>query len=590
MVWSDLTDESQDIGVVANNYRNVLHMDGVPDGAGNTFEQSDRNRFGMNFGSFGNMNSGDLVNAKVGKGIEFDGVDDLLRAKKDVIWEASSVGYISMWFRSATSGTGCLFSRRTGVGTGDSMNLFLISGTLRVDFGSASLWDTGWTAAANTWYHIAVQTDGSTRRLFVNGVQVATQSSTIGWPTGGAYHHVQIGASITSATASGNYFSGIIDEFRLKHSTQDNGFFLTEYNNQNSPSTFYSVGTLETAIVVTDRNQTGNTRIGLVTTRDQAGNTRISKIVTRDQNGNVRITRAESRLQLGNLRVRRTVNQTRIGNARIQVTSTRNQTGISRVQRQTSANQQGSMLVEKTQDRAQEGDTRIERTSVQAQLGAASIESFYIAYFQDQPGRVSIRKDTDRSIVGSSRVQRQHTVEQVGETRIERIIEGEIVGDVRIERTEDRNQVGVASIFTDKDKRQFGDVRIQRTELRIIEANTRITAPATHIQLGNMRITVETLRDQIGNLSVKRQPVIDQPGHAIIAKEMLADQLGAAWIIRVNDYDNVPRIGIRPQIGGRPSTIRQRPHTDMNVAISQTGRVAERPRVNIVNTRPRARQ
>lgn len=246
MVWSDLADESQDIGVVANNYRNVLHMDGIPDINSSTFEQSDRNRFGMNFGSFGSMTAADVVDAKVGKGIEFDGVDDLLRAKKDVIWEASSVGYISMWFKSNTSGTGCLFSRRTGVGTGDSMNLFLISGQLRVDFGSSSLWSTGWSAAANTWYHIAVQTNGSTRRLFVNGVQVATQSSSIGWPTGGVYHHVQLGASITNATDSGNFFEGVIDEFRLHHAAQDNGFFLTEYNNQNDPSIFYSLSKAET--------------------------------------------------------------------------------------------------------------------------------------------------------------------------------------------------------------------------------------------------------------------------------------------------------------------------------------------------------
>ena len=45
---------------------------------------------------------------------------------------------------------------------------------------------------------------------------------------------------------SGNYFNGIIDEFRLHHASQDNGFFLTEYNNQNSPPTFYSLSEADT--------------------------------------------------------------------------------------------------------------------------------------------------------------------------------------------------------------------------------------------------------------------------------------------------------------------------------------------------------
>jgi hypothetical protein len=242
--WADAVAVTDNIGVVSNNYRCVTHLNSAPNAVATDFEQADVNRFGMNFGSFGNMSSADLVDAKFGKGINFDGSNDLLRAKYDVIWHASSVGYVSFWFKAdSVASTGCLFSRRTGVGTGDSMNLFLVAGTgLRVDFGSASLWNTGWIPSAGTWYLLAVQTDGTTRRLFVNGSQVATQASAVGWPTGGSYHHVQLGASVTDATNSGNFYDGIISEFRLYHSTYDNGFFTTEYNNQNSPSTFYSVG------------------------------------------------------------------------------------------------------------------------------------------------------------------------------------------------------------------------------------------------------------------------------------------------------------------------------------------------------------
>lgn len=245
--WSDLSDPWVDIGVVANNFRVVSHLRGTPDASTSTYDIADVNRFAMNFNAY-NMDSSDVVDAKVGKGIDFDGFNDFLRAKYDVIWHASATGYISMWFKTDTvATTGCLFSRRTGVGTGDSMNIFLISGGLRVDFGSASLWTTGWTASAGVWYHMAVQTDGATRRLFINGVQVATQASAVGWPTAGSYHHVQIGASITDATNSGNFYDGIIDEFRLYHAVRDNGYFLTDYNNQNNPSTFYSIGSIATA-------------------------------------------------------------------------------------------------------------------------------------------------------------------------------------------------------------------------------------------------------------------------------------------------------------------------------------------------------
>ena len=76
----------------------------------------------------------------------------------------------------------------------------------------------------------------------------------------------------------------------------------------------------------------------------------------------------------------------------------------------------------------------------------------------------------------------------------------------------------------------------------------------------------------------------------IIAKAVDAVITGGAFIIRVNDYINVPRIGIRPQIGGQPNIVDGRGVTDINVAKSRAGRIAERPRTSVVNTRPRARQ
>lgn len=77
---------------------------------------------------------------------------------------------------------------------------------------------------------------------------------------------------------------------------------------------------------------------------------------------------------------------------------------------------------------------------------------------------------------------------------------------------------------------------------------------------------------------------------AIIAKAVDAVITGGAFIIRVNEYADVPRIGIRPQVGGQPTMVNGRGVTDINVAKSRTGRVAERPRTSVVNTRPRARQ
>lgn len=258
MVWADDVAVGQNIDIVSNRFREVNHLNSVPEIG---YSQPSIDRFGMNFTTFGSMGSGNVVDGKVGKALDFDGSNDLLRAKKDVIWHASGVGYVSMWFKmDSTSSTGCLFSRRSGVSAGDGIAIFLISGALRVDFagGSSNQFTTGWTGSAGVWYHLAAQTDGSTQRVYINGSQVASRSG-VGWATGGDYPHVQIGASISDATNSGNYFDGQIDEFRLYADTaREAGFFLTEYNNQNSPTTFYSVGVAQSNLDV-DSTSHGHT-------------------------------------------------------------------------------------------------------------------------------------------------------------------------------------------------------------------------------------------------------------------------------------------------------------------------------------------
>lgn len=94
-------------------------------------------------------------------------------------------------------------------------------------------------AANNTWYHVVAVADVSNniRRLFVNGVQVSTVAS-VGWGTDAG------NASIGGETAAGettNRFNGRLDEVRVSNSALSADWIATEYNNQNSPATFYTI-------------------------------------------------------------------------------------------------------------------------------------------------------------------------------------------------------------------------------------------------------------------------------------------------------------------------------------------------------------
>src|SRR5206468_12794804 len=65
--------------------------------------------------------------------------------------------------------------------------------------------------ALNQWYHVAGTYDGARMRLFVNGAQVAIQSTT------GAIDQTANPLRIGSADASGDFFAGTIDEVRLSN-------------------------------------------------------------------------------------------------------------------------------------------------------------------------------------------------------------------------------------------------------------------------------------------------------------------------------------------------------------------------------------
>ncbi|HUA21214.1 MAG TPA: LamG-like jellyroll fold domain-containing protein, partial [Bryobacteraceae bacterium] len=97
----------------------------------------------------------------------------------------------------------------------------------------------------NHWHHVAAVNDGSTIWLYLDGQYTGSSLSSgegldsLGWYLGAQQ-------SLTSGVAS--YFhQGVIDEFRFSNSVRSAGWIGTEFNNQSSPATFFSVGSLQSA-------------------------------------------------------------------------------------------------------------------------------------------------------------------------------------------------------------------------------------------------------------------------------------------------------------------------------------------------------
>jgi RHS repeat-associated protein len=87
------------------------------------------------------------------------------------------------------------------------------------------------------WTHIVGTYDGSSVKVYLNGTLNA-QAATSG-AIGGTTQDVVIGADTAN---SSEYFNGLIDEARISNVARSADWIAAEYNNQNSPATFYSVG------------------------------------------------------------------------------------------------------------------------------------------------------------------------------------------------------------------------------------------------------------------------------------------------------------------------------------------------------------
>lgn len=98
-----------------------------------------------------------------------------------------------------------------------------------------------------TWHYVVGVFDegNSIKRLYVDGAQVASQSIT-GTFTSSDAGDASIGGE-TATGETGNRFDGSIDEARFQNTVRSAAWIATEYNNQNNPSNFYSLGAEQSA-------------------------------------------------------------------------------------------------------------------------------------------------------------------------------------------------------------------------------------------------------------------------------------------------------------------------------------------------------
>ncbi len=90
----------------------------------------------------------------------------------------------------------------------------------------------------STWYYLTGVREGDNIYLYVNGAREGTAAFGSGLSVNNANRPLTVG----DQDNTGFGMDGLADEFRYSSSARSQGWIKTEYNNQNSPSTFLSFG------------------------------------------------------------------------------------------------------------------------------------------------------------------------------------------------------------------------------------------------------------------------------------------------------------------------------------------------------------
>ena len=229
----------------------VWHLSESVASASNVYDSTSNDNNGTTQGF---MTSDDSITGKVGKAFDFDGINDYV-----TVPDATSLNFgngltISTWIYSidATPSAQTGILSKTAIGSGFEFNL-----NIEVN-GKISYWNStdGTTTQGsvnsssattdNTWHQVASVYNNSNYLIYLDSTAGSTNAA-----SGDIFNGTEP-LNIGRYPSSGWYFDGPIDEVRIANTARSASWISTEYQNQNSPSTFYNLGSQEVYVDTTD--------------------------------------------------------------------------------------------------------------------------------------------------------------------------------------------------------------------------------------------------------------------------------------------------------------------------------------------------
>ena len=230
-----------------SNYKAVYHMDDDPASGGTIYDSTGNSHNGTSQGS---MTSGDLVNGKFGKAINFDGDDDYISIPDSAdfqlstftmqIWgeyedtnDDSSYKLFSSYNSANILGAWTQIDNRSGQDEKFSQVVATAGTTVTSDPVSTIL-------SQDTWYYMVGSHEaGGNLCSRVNTTKTCKATNGVSYDS---TNYVRIGHQ----EGTSHYHYGAIEEVRYYAGVLSDNWISTEYNNQSSPSTFWTTGTWNT--------------------------------------------------------------------------------------------------------------------------------------------------------------------------------------------------------------------------------------------------------------------------------------------------------------------------------------------------------
>lgn len=251
MYWgnasANLTDDAD---TWADEYGGVWHL-------GNQFNQFTQ-VFDEADGNYGAGRSGlddaDIVASQFGQGYQFNASEYVALNKSYTSAGELPAVSVSAWVNTTFSGTG--YNQNWAIldfDRSEFFNVFVDGATGQLSFSTnvgSTIDDFSGGPAINDggWHHVVAVYDGTDKILYVDGVEVARDVNTHGGQALGEnitrFGFIGDGSEADGFDGSRNNigYDGQLDELRLYEGALTADEIATQYNNQNNPSNFYTVG------------------------------------------------------------------------------------------------------------------------------------------------------------------------------------------------------------------------------------------------------------------------------------------------------------------------------------------------------------